>query len=246
MRAVARAGGRRDADDLRREARRASHQATSRFVVIGDTGEGDASQHVLRDQLLAVADRPDVRFVVVSSDVVYPTGAMNDYEAKFWLPFKGVTVPVYAIPGNHDWYDALEGFAATFLQPDAARAAIRARVEADLRVTSTTDARIDEPDRAKPQRLRGEYGVPTGFQRGAVLRDPDRSLRADRGRHRHRQADRPSAGPGSRRRSGAPRGKFDRWPFSAIRSTPAATTWRLATRRSRGSSACCVDTASPS
>ena len=78
------------------------------FVVIGDTGEGDASQHVLRDQLLSVANSPDVRFVVVSSDVVYPTGAMRDYEAKFWLPFKGVTRPVYAIPGNHDWYDALE------------------------------------------------------------------------------------------------------------------------------------------
>ena len=46
---------------------------------------------------------------------------MRDYEAKFWLPFKGVTKPVYAIPGNHDWYDALEGFNATFLEPDAAR-----------------------------------------------------------------------------------------------------------------------------
>ena len=28
------------------------------FIVIGDTGEGDASQHVLRDQLLAVANSP--------------------------------------------------------------------------------------------------------------------------------------------------------------------------------------------
>jgi len=35
----------------------------------------------------AAAD-DDVRFVVLSSDVVYPTGAMRDYEAKFWLPFK--------------------------------------------------------------------------------------------------------------------------------------------------------------
>ena len=74
-----------------------------------------------------------MRFVVISSDVVYPTGAMKDYETKFWLPFKGVTRPVYAIPGNHDWYDALEGFAATFLQADAARASIQARVEADLK-----------------------------------------------------------------------------------------------------------------
>jgi uncharacterized membrane protein HdeD (DUF308 family)/3',5'-cyclic AMP phosphodiesterase CpdA len=134
------------------------------FVVIGDPGEGDASQHVLRDQLLSVANGPDVRFVVISSDVVYPTGAMKDYEAKFWLPFKGITRPVYAIPGNHDWYDALEGFAATFLQADAARASIRARVETDLRVTSTTDDRIEDLIREAGQ-LRAMYEVPTGFQR---------------------------------------------------------------------------------
>jgi DNA repair exonuclease SbcCD nuclease subunit len=42
---------------------------------------------------------------------------MRDYEAKFWLPFKGVHKPVYAIPGNHDWYDALEAFNVTFLRP---------------------------------------------------------------------------------------------------------------------------------
>ena len=110
------------------------------FIVIGDTGEGDASQHVLRDSLLRAAAADDVRFVVLSSDVVYPTGAMSDYESRFWLPFKGVTKPVYAIPGNHDWYDALEGFVATFFEPDAARAAMRARIAADGGVSSTTDA----------------------------------------------------------------------------------------------------------
>lgn len=134
------------------------------FVVIGDPGEGDASQQVLRDQLLSVTNGADVRFVVVSSDVVYPSGSMKDYEAKFWQPFKGVTRPVYAIPGNHDWYDALEAFVATFLQADAARASIRARAEADLRVTSTTDDRIDDLIH-EAERLRLAYGVPTGLQR---------------------------------------------------------------------------------
>ena len=135
------------------------------FIVIGDTGEGDASQHILRDQLLAVSNQPDVRFVVISSDVVYPVGAMRDYEAKFWLPFKGVTKPTYAIPGNHDWYDALEAFAATFLEPAAARAAMRARVETDLRLTSTTEDRIEGLIRQAAW-LREQYDVPTGFQRG--------------------------------------------------------------------------------
>jgi len=135
------------------------------FIVIGDTGEGDASQHSLRDVLLSVAGRDDVRFVVISSDVVYPNGSMIDYEAKFWLPFKGVTKPVYAIPGNHDWYDALEAFLGTFLEPDAARASMHARAEADLRLTSSSTARI-EGIIAGAARLRSEYGVPTGFQRG--------------------------------------------------------------------------------
>jgi 3',5'-cyclic AMP phosphodiesterase CpdA len=134
------------------------------FIVIGDTGEGDASQHILRDQLLAVARREEVRFIVVSSDVIYPVGAMRDYEAKFWLPFKGSGKPVLAIPGNHDWYDALEAFAATFLTPEAARRAMRARIAVDSQVTTTTEQRIEELiDRAG--QLRRLYGVPTGFQR---------------------------------------------------------------------------------
>ena len=79
-----------------------------------------------------LAGAPDVKFLVVSSDVIYPAGAMKDYEPKFYLPFKGFEKPIYAMPGNHDWYDALEAFAANFLEPEAARAAMtRASVEAD-------------------------------------------------------------------------------------------------------------------
>lgn len=134
------------------------------FIIIGDTGEGDASQHSLRAQLLEVANRPDVKFVVISSDVVYPSGAMKDYEARFWLPFMGVRKPVYAIPGNHDWYDALEGFAATFFEPEAARAAMRARVDADNHLTSTTDRHIDQLI-AEATRLQSEYRVPVQRQK---------------------------------------------------------------------------------
>ena len=133
------------------------------FIVIGDTGEGDASQQVLKDSLLRAAGANDVRFVVVASDVVYPTGAMKDYESRFWLPFKGVAKPVYAIPGNHDWYDALEGFVATFFQRDAARLAMKARIAADGGLSSTTDERIEEFI-ARAEFLRGQYGVPTGAQ----------------------------------------------------------------------------------
>jgi uncharacterized membrane protein HdeD (DUF308 family)/3',5'-cyclic AMP phosphodiesterase CpdA len=131
------------------------------FLVIGDPGEGDASQHILRDQIIRAG--ADTRFMVISSDIIYPTGSMKDYEANFWLPFKGFDQPVYAIPGNHDWYDALEGFVATFFTPEAARLAMRARVEIDNRMTSTTDDRIGWLI-GEAARLRREYEVPTGFQ----------------------------------------------------------------------------------
>jgi 3',5'-cyclic AMP phosphodiesterase CpdA len=134
------------------------------FIIIGDPGEGDASQHSLRSQLLDVSRQPDVKFVVISSDVVYPSGAMKDYEARFWLPFMGVTKPVYAIPGNHDWYDALEGFAATFFEPDAARTAMKARVEADNHLTSTTDSHIEQLI-AEATRLQELYHVPVQRQK---------------------------------------------------------------------------------
>ncbi len=47
------------------------------FLVIGDPGEGDTSQHALRDQVLRAAARSAVKFVVIASDVVYPVGAMD-------------------------------------------------------------------------------------------------------------------------------------------------------------------------
>jgi len=135
------------------------------FLVLGDTGEGGGAQHSLRDQYLFLGKRPDVKFLVISSDVIYPSGAMSDYEPKFYLPFKGFTKPIYAIPGNHDWYDALEGFSANFLEPDAARACMLARITSDNRLTTTTEGRIKGYINVAA-RLRREFGVSTGWQRG--------------------------------------------------------------------------------
>jgi len=135
------------------------------FLVIGDTGEGDASQASLRDRYLEVGRRPDVRFLVVSSDVIYPAGEMKDYELNFYLPFKGFEKPIYAIPGNHDWFNALDGFVANFFEPDAARVAMRARVAADYGLSST-DTEATEALIARGAFLREQYGVRTGLQRG--------------------------------------------------------------------------------
>ena len=134
------------------------------FIVIGDTGEGDASQLVLKDQILKCGNKPDVRFLVISSDVIYPDGAMRDYESRFFLPFKGFEEPIYAIPGNHDWYDALESFCAVFMEKEAARRAIRARVEEDQNLSTTTDGRIDAM-LEQAERLEDLYNLDVGHQR---------------------------------------------------------------------------------
>ncbi len=42
------------------------------FLVIGDPGEGDASQLSLKDRYAELAARDDVKFIVLSSDIIYP------------------------------------------------------------------------------------------------------------------------------------------------------------------------------
>jgi uncharacterized membrane protein HdeD (DUF308 family) len=138
------------------------------FLVAADTGDGGAAQHSLRDQYVLLGKRPDMKFLVVSSDVIYPDGAMRDYEPNFYLPFKGFTKPIYAIPGNHDWYDALEGFAANFLEADAARTCMLSRLDTDGRVTTTARRRIERYIQ-EAARLRKEFGVSTGWQRGPIF-----------------------------------------------------------------------------
>ena len=136
------------------------------FIVIGDTGEGDPSQMSLRNQLIAASHRDHVKFLVLSSDVIYPDGKMKDYERNFYLPFHGFEKPIFAIPGNHDWFDADEGFNANFLERDSAILSMKARLLSDLKTkVITTDERFHEiADEA--DRLRKYYRVRNGLQRG--------------------------------------------------------------------------------
>jgi hypothetical protein len=89
-----------------------SELAAPSFAVLGDTGEGDASQYAVVPPLLAAAG--DTDFMLVASDVVYPAGAKDEYAAKFLHPYRDYGAPIFAVPGNHDWYDGLEGFMACF------------------------------------------------------------------------------------------------------------------------------------
>jgi hypothetical protein len=93
----------------------AGEEAVS-VIVIGDTGEGDGSQYALVPALLKEGSGSD--FMVIISDVIYPAGGIDEYEHKFYRPYKDYPRPIYAIPGNHDWYDDLTGFMFHFCRRD--------------------------------------------------------------------------------------------------------------------------------
>jgi hypothetical protein len=87
------------------------------FLLLGDPGEGDDSQYAVVPPLLSQAEGVD--FTVVCSDVIYPAGEIGDYLTRFFHPYRDLDCPIYAIPGNHDWYDGLHGFMSHLCSIDA-------------------------------------------------------------------------------------------------------------------------------
>jgi hypothetical protein len=82
------------------------------FLVIGDPGEGDMSQYAVVPGLNRIG--AGSAFAILCSDVIYPTGVGDDYDRKFFQPYQAYSAPIYAVPGNHDWYDGLGGFMRIF------------------------------------------------------------------------------------------------------------------------------------
>jgi hypothetical protein len=102
------------------------------FLVLGDPGEGDASQFAVVPPLRSVAE--GASFLFVASDVIYPAGDVNDYRRKVFLPYQRLGIPVYAIPGNHDWDDgALFGFMYHFCRQESVPAEVYEAVPPLLR-----------------------------------------------------------------------------------------------------------------
>jgi 3',5'-cyclic AMP phosphodiesterase CpdA len=81
-------------------------------LIAGDTGEGTPPQYAVVPGLLKIGE--GTSFLVALSDVIYPIGDVNDYVDKFARPYGAYPAPIYAVPGNHDWYDGLGGFMRIF------------------------------------------------------------------------------------------------------------------------------------
>lgn len=99
---------------------------------IADTGDGFDSTYAVaywltRDSLVAtgasgetVATRPG-EILVLGGDLVYPSAHRGEYQRRLVRPFetaRNYSRPpepcVFAIPGNHDWYDSLASFSRLF------------------------------------------------------------------------------------------------------------------------------------
>ena len=104
------------------------------FDYVADLGDGFGPTYALASLLtreLAHEETPLRRgnFVLLGGDQVYPTASRNAYQNRFLGPYRaafphtphdperGVLAPaMYAIPGNHDWYDGLTSFIRIFCQ----------------------------------------------------------------------------------------------------------------------------------
>jgi hypothetical protein len=101
---------------------------------IADLGDGWNSTYTMA-KLLAAKElsfthenqhwkTPRGRILIMGGDEVYPTAKRREYRDRLigpyqsalpWVP-KAETPQLFAIPGNHDWYDGLTNFLRTFCQ----------------------------------------------------------------------------------------------------------------------------------
>lgn len=87
------------------DASTARAPAPYRFVVLGDSGEGGKMQYGLLPLIRALA--PD--FMIVNGDVAYPAGDSDDFVEGFFEPYRNLGIPIWATPGNHEYYSSGRG-----------------------------------------------------------------------------------------------------------------------------------------
>lgn len=102
------------------------------FDFVADSGDGWNSTYAIARLLAAKSIRPEGadqdlqrgRILIMGGDQVYPTASRPEYDARLLGPFDEAARNVawketerpdlYAIPGNHDWYDGLSSFFGLF------------------------------------------------------------------------------------------------------------------------------------
>jgi hypothetical protein len=102
---------------------------------VSDLGDGfDATYAIawlLAQPELTVGGKtlPRGNVLVMGGDQVYPTAQRDDYKIRMLLPYafalpgggRANKLPVFLLPGNHDWYDGLVNFLAMFCREKGTR-----------------------------------------------------------------------------------------------------------------------------
>jgi hypothetical protein len=103
------------------------------FDYTADIGDGWNSTYAIADAIahptldLQLAGSPEKtqagRLLVFGGDEVYPYPSRAEYDVRTETPYRmafaGRAHPdVFAIPGNHDWYDSLVAFSRVFCRPE--------------------------------------------------------------------------------------------------------------------------------
>lgn len=115
-------------DNFQTVAKHISDSGKMIFHVLGDSGgvqdaefQSNVANEMIKELGSAGANTPHFCYHV--GDVVYFTGAHDDYYSQFYEPYERYTPPIFAIPGNHDGevddptaQTSLDGWVAYFMQ----------------------------------------------------------------------------------------------------------------------------------
>ncbi|MCH7232391.1 hypothetical protein L0U85_16250 [Glycomyces sp. L485] len=105
-----------------------SHDAGEELWIdyVADIGDGFNATYsiayLLAQQELEVGDEhlPRGSVLVMGGDEVYPAANWREYEHRMKGPYEAANpsapVALYAIPGNHDWFDGLTAFGRQFVE----------------------------------------------------------------------------------------------------------------------------------
>lgn len=103
------------------------------FDYAADTGDGFDSTFAIADAIAQPLELPRAdgrmlvtqpgKLLVFGGDEVYPYPTRSEYETRTERPYRLAFTgreprDVFAIPGNHDWYDSLVAFSRTFCRPE--------------------------------------------------------------------------------------------------------------------------------
>ena len=109
---------------------------------VADTGDGWNSTYAVADAIAQPTlevehggqrETLDAgRVLVFGGDEVYPYPSRTEYDTRTENPYRNAFAgrahpDVFAIPGNHDWYDSLVAFSRTFCRPERGFAGCKTR-----------------------------------------------------------------------------------------------------------------------